>query len=708
MTEQQLKERKQLIYEAITAESYRPMKVKELAILLQIPRENRADLQQVLDELILEGKIQVSKKGKYQKAKTDLITGTFTAHPKGFGFVTIEGEENDVYISEQDTNGAMHKDTVQIVMKPGRGGNGKRQEGKITNIIVHATKELVGTYEKSQNFGFVTPDNARFTKDIFIPREHENGAVNGHKVIVEITNYGKADRKPEGRIKEVLGHFNDPGVDILSIIKEYELPERFDKPVQRAAAEAPQEVMEEEISGRSDYRNLLTITIDGEDAKDLDDAITLEQEGEDYVLGVHIADVTHYVKEGSILDKEAYKRGTSVYLADRVIPMLPHALSNGICSLNAGTDRLALSCVMRIDKKGSVTDHTISESVLHVDERMSYTDVRTLLEDSDTELEARYAQLIPMLRQMEELAAILRANRFRKGAIDFDFPESKIILDHSGNPVEIKAYDRNVATKLIEEFMLLANETVAEDYFWQEIPFVYRTHDNPDPEQIQKLGLFINNFGYAIKIGKDDIHPKELQKLLGKIEGTPEEMLISRLTLRSMKQAKYTTTNTGHFGLASQYYCHFTSPIRRYPDLQIHRIIKETLRGKMTEARVRHYEKHLPETAKHSSEMERRAEEAERETLKLKKAQYMEARIGQEFIGVISSLTSWGMYVELENTVEGMIHITKLIDDYYNFDEERQELVGEHTHKTYKLGQIVRIRVTGADRQLRQIDFELV
>ena len=462
-----------------------------------------------------------------------------------------------------------------------------------------------------------------------------------------------------------------------------------------------------DMAGRMDIRDWQTVTIDGEDAKDLDDAITLTKEDGIYILGVHIADVTNYVQEHSALDASALERGTSVYLVDRVIPMLPHALSNGICSLNQGENRLALSCIMKIDQKGKVIDHKIAETVVRVDRRMSYTNVKKILEDQDSAVIEEYQDFVPMFLQMEELAGILRRKRKKRGSIDFDFPETKIKLDKEGHPVEIQPYERNVATKIIEDFMLIANETVAEDFFWQQMPFVYRTHDNPDSEKIQKLSAFINNFGYSIHIGQDEIHPKELQKLLQKIEGTPEELLISRLTLRSMKQAKYGVISTGHFGLAARYYCHFTSPIRRYPDLQIHRIIKDCLRGRMKESRIAHYDKILPQVAKHSSETERRAEEAERETEKLKKAEYMSKRIGKVFEGVISGVAQYGFYVELPNTVEGLVHITSLTDDYYVYLENTYELMGEATNRRYKLGQKVKVKAVRADTLLRTVDFEI-
>ena len=610
MEKELLENRKKMIYEFMCSELYVPMKIKELAILLNVPREERPALEEVLHELLAEGKIELSKRGKYSKAEGKYLTGTFIGNARGFGFVAVEGEAEDIFISESLVNGAMHGDTVQVALSAERSASGKRLEGAVVKILQRNLTQVVGTFQKNKSFGFVIPDNLKMGQDIFIPLEHFKGAVDGHKVVVQLTDYGNDKKKPEGKIIEIIGHVNDPGTDIMSIVKGYDLPVEFPEKVLKQAENVGKPVSAADMAGRMDIRDWQMVTIDGEDAKDLDDAITLTKEGDAYRLGVHIADVTNYVQERSALDVEALERGTSVYLVDRVIPMLPHALSNGICSLNAGEDRLALSCIMLIDKKGAVIDHKIAETVVRVDKRMSYTSVRKILKDQDQAERREYQELIPMFERMEELAAILREKRRKRGSIDFDFPETKIILDRQGRPLEIKPYERNVATRIIEDFMLIANETVAQDFFWQEIPFVYRTHDTPDSEKIRKLGTFINNFGYSIKIGQEEIHPKELQKLLEKIEDTPEEPLISRLTLRSMKQAKYTTQNTGHFGLATQYYCHFTSPIRRYPDLQIHRIIKETLRGKMNQKRYSHYERILPEVAAQSSARERRAEEA--------------------------------------------------------------------------------------------------
>ena len=704
--EQTFEKRKKIIYDFICDDFYVPMKLKELAILLQVPKDQRNELKKVMDALVADGKVSVTQKGKYVKGTAKQLVGTYQAHARGFGFVTVEGQADDIFISEDDANGAFHMDQVEVVIT--KAPEGKRREGKIVRILSHGTVKLVGYFQKNKNFGFVIPDNDRFVKDIFVPLERSKGAVTGHKVVVELTSYGKDGKKPEGKVVEIIGHVNDPGTDIMSIVKGYDLPVEFPEKVLNQAERVAKDVTSADMAGRMDIRSWRMVTIDGEDAKDLDDAISITKEGENYQLGVHIADVTNYVQERSALDREAYERGTSVYLVDRVIPMLPHALSNGICSLNAGEDRLALSCIMTVNPKGKVIDHKIAETVVHIDQRMSYTSVKKILEDRDQEEMEAYKEFVPMFELMAELAKILREKRHRRGSIDFDFPESKIMLNADGTPTEIKPYDRNTATKIIEDFMLLANETVAEDYFWQEIPFVYRTHDVPDEEKIQKLCTFINNFGHSMHVANKEVRPKEIQKLLAKVDGTPEGDFISRLALRSMKQAKYTPENTGHFGLAAQYYCHFTSPIRRYPDLQIHRIIKETLRGRMNENRMEHYESILPEVTKHASQMERRAEEAERETIRLKKAEYMEQHIGEVFAGVISSITKWGMYVELENIVEGLIHVTNMHDDHYDYYEDRFEMIGEHTRRSYKLGQKVYVRVLDTDRLQRTIDFELV
>lgn len=632
--------------------------------------------------------------------------GTFISHPKGFGFVEVEGCDEDFFIPPEYTSNAFHQDTVEIELmgKP----NGKRTEAKVIKVITRNTKQVVGTFQKNKAFGFVIPDDPKLLQDIFVSKERSKGAVDGHKVVVELTEYGGRGRKPEGKVVEILGHINDPGVDILAIVKAFNLPTVFSEKVLNQAERVAKDVSEADLAGRVDLRDEMMITIDGEDAKDLDDAVSLKIEDGMYKLGVHIADVTNYVQENSALDIEAIKRGTSVYLVDRVIPMLPHTLSNGICSLNEGVDRLALSCVMTIDAKGNVVDHKLFESVICSKKRMTYTSVQKIIADRDEEERRQYEAIVPMLDEMKELAAVLRAKRHARGSIDFDFPETKVILDKNGHPVDIKPYERNMATNLIEEFMLVANETVAEHFFWQETPFVYRTHETPDAEKIQKLVTFIRNFGFHLKSShKEEIHPKEIQKLLDKIAGTDAEAMISRLTLRSMKQAKYATMSTGHFGLACKYYCHFTSPIRRYPDLQIHRIIKDEYRGRLKEARKEHYKNILDYIADQSSTTERKAEEAERETIKLKKVEFMEDKLGESFEGVISGITSWGIYVELPNTVEGLVHVSKIPGDRFYFDELHYEMVGERTNHKYVLGQSVKVVLVNVDKATRTIDFAI-
>ena len=697
------KQRRQMLTDMIlNNELYVPMKAKEIAMLLDIPKAKRSELMEVLDSLVADGTIGVSKKGKYMKPENVALVGTFESTSRGFGFVVIPDREDDIFVKANDTMNAFYHDKVKVVITTEKNG-GKRAEGKIVAIVEHEVKEVVGTFQKNRTYGFVIPDNAKINCDIFIPQEFMNGAVEGSKVVASISDYGSQSKNPQGKVTEVLGHIDDPGVDIMSIIKAYDLLVEFPESVKKAINDIPDVVSEKDKAGRVDLRNVQMVTIDGEDAKDLDDAVSISKEGPVYHLGVHIADVSHYVTEGSALDKEALKRGTSVYLVDRVIPMIPHKLSNGICSLNQGEDRLALSCLMDIDEKGNIVGHRICETVINVDRRMSYTSVKKILVDNDTNEIMKYKELVPMFHMMEEAAELLRKKRFARGSVDFDFPESKIILDENGHPTDIKPYDRNVATKVIEDFMLAANETVAEDYFWQDMPFLYRTHENPDPEKMRKLATFINNFGYTLRL-TDDLRPKEIQKLLSEIEGSDAENLISRLTLRSMKKAKYTTECVGHFGLAAKYYCHFTSPIRRYPDLQIHRIIKENLHGGLSPKRAAHYDAILPDVAVQTSAMERRAADAERDTDKLKMAEYMEQFVGETFDGVVSGVTAWGVYVELPNTIEGMVSINNM-KGFYTFDEEHYEMVGELGNRSYKLGQKVKVVVIGTDKILRTIDF---
>lgn len=700
--------RKERLLKMVNDPNYNAMKIKELAMFLHVGADDRVILDQIVGELIKEGKLIRNKRGKFVAPKTlNMMTGTFVGHQKGFGFLVVEGEEKDIFIPATNVNGALHKDTVMCrITRPASGE--KRAEAEIIKIIARGPQCIVGTYEQSQNFGFVRPDENKYSRDIFIPKKYAKGAVTGHKVLVEIIDWAEEKRNPEGKIVTVLGHINDPGVDILSIIYQYDLPMGFPDEVMDAVNDVPSEVPEADKRGRTDLRDVQMVTIDGEDAKDLDDAISIEKlDNGLYRLGVHIADVTHYVTERSVLDKEALDRGTSIYLVDRVIPMLPHKLSNGICSLNAGVDRLALSCIMELDHNGCVQSHEIHETVINIDERMTYTDVKKILTDDDEEVKARYTDFLDMFKTMEDLAQILRTKRIKRGAIDFDFEETKVILDKEGNPIDIRVYDRNVATRIIEEFMLVCNETVAEDYFWQEKPFIYRSHENPDPEKIMALSEFMTSFGHTMK-GLGKTHPKDLQKVLEEITGTPEENILSRLLLRSMKQARYTAESNGHFGLAAKYYCHFTSPIRRYPDLQIHRNIKMNMHGQLRGTKEKKMMDRMPDVAKLSSLRERRAEEAERETIKLKKVQYMESHVGEEFEGVITGTTSWGIYIELPNTVEGLVHVNDMDDDYYIFDEPGHRWIGDRSKKVYRLGDTVKVRLAKTDRMTRTIDFRLV
>lgn len=724
---QQIKKRKKIVYEIMCCKEYQPMRAKELAVLLQIPAGKREELHKILDMLLEEGKISINKRGRYEavrnsgikreketekkqvkgdRKKGQYYTGTFISHPRGFGFLEIPEAEGDIFIPEESIGTALHGDTVQIVVKKD-GKDGKRCEGEVVKVLERGTKEVVGTYQQCDGFGFVVTDNQRFLKDVFIPAGKSLEAEDGDKVLAEIKDHGNKRRSPEGKIIEILGKPGECGVDVLCVAKSYELPMEFPEKVVKQAERIKETLNEGDFYGREDLRDVVMVTIDGEDAKDLDDAVSLTKDEELYHLGVHIADVSNYVQYNSALDKEALKRGTSVYLADRVIPMLPKKLSNGICSLNAGEDRLALSCLMDIDKKGRVVSHRIVESVIHVKERMSYTNVKKILLQEDEELAKRYEELLPMFFQMKELSELLRNRRKKRGAIDFDFPESKLVLDERGKVIDIYPYEQNIATRLIEDFMLAANETVAEEYCMLGLPFVYRTHENPDMEKMETVLEMVHQAGIKVKKGKETISPKEVQKILKELEGMECEPFFARLILRSMKQAKYTVEDTGHFGLAAKYYCHFTSPIRRYPDLQIHRIIKETLRGKMTEAKIQHYKGILEEVARQSSAMERRAEEVERETIKMKKAEYMKQHIGEAFEGTVSGVTEWGFYVELDNTVEGLVHVNSLTDDYYTFDKDRYCLVGDMTGRAYRMGQRVKVWVENADENTKTVDFKI-
>lgn len=659
----------------------------------RFPKENRASFKK--------------KNIKSLKKQGLLAEGVFIGNARGFGFVETGEDEEEIFIPADAVNTALHQDRVQVLLKKEQ-KPGKRREGTVIKILERGTTEVVGTFQREGDYGFVLCDNQKISRDVYISPKNSHGIRDGEKVVAQILDYGSEKRKPEGKITESLGNIHAPGADILAVVKSYGIPSEFPVRVMNQAMRVPDHVLEADWDGRDDLTGLMTVTIDGEDAKDLDDAVSLTKEGNLYHLGVHIADVSNYVQGGSAIDREALKRGTSVYLADRVIPMLPERLSNGICSLNQGVERLALSCLMDIDENGTVVSHKITESVIRVDRRMSYEQVRCILEDGETETSREYQEFVPMFFLMKELSGILRGCRHNRGSIDFDFPESKIILNGAGRAIDVKPYETSVATEIIEDFMLLANETVAREYCKGEYPFVYRTHENPDPDKVEELLMLLHNQGIDVRKSGQEITPKEIQEILESIQDLPNETMISRLTLRTMKQAKYTTECSGHFGLAARYYCHFTSPIRRYPDLQIHRIIRDNLRGRLTrEGKTEHYREILEEVARQSSVCERRAQEAERESDKMKKAEYMSYHLGEEFDGIISGVTGYGLYVELGNTVEGLVHITALKDDYYTFDQETHELRGELTKKVYHLGQKIRVRVADADAVKRSVDFTI-
>ncbi len=685
---------------------YRPMTSKDISLILGIRSEDMPMFYDMLSELENKGRIIITKKGKIAlPERLDMAAGIFTGNERGFGFVTCEGRKDDIFIPPSATGGAMHKDRVlvRIVRQTSRSA-----EGEVVRVLERGLKTVVGTFEQVKKFGFVKVDDKRFGDDIYIDKKDTMGAVTGHKVVVRITKPKPANgkEKPEGKVIEILGHINDPGVDILSIIKEYDLPTDFSDRVYDEVSAIPEEVLPEDLKDRVDYRDVQMVTIDGEDAKDLDDAVSVAKlDNGNYRLGVYIADVSYYVREGTQLDKEAYKRGTSVYLVDRVIPMLPHRLSNGICSLNAGVDRLSLCCVMEINNKGEVISSDIQKAVINVDRRMSYTVVNDLLTNEDSEYRQEYDSLMPMFRLMKELRDILFEKRRKRGAIEFDFKEADIVLDDKGKPVDIKPHERNIATSIIEEFMLAANECIAEHYFWLSLPFVYRVHEEPDEEKVERLREFIGKMGYVIK--GNTTHPKSFQKLLDEVKGKPEELVVDKMVLRSLKRARYTPENDVHFGLAAKYYCHFTSPIRRYPDLQIHRIISENLQGTLNSKRIASYNKHLPVVAEHCSVTERLADDAERDTDKYKIAQYMRSRIGCEYDGIVSGVNSWGMYVELPNTVEGLVSTKNMTDDVYIYDEDNLRLMGDHTHKTYTIGDKVKVVVAGASLGDKTVDFVL-
>ncbi len=703
-----MKERKRKISAFMSEKLYHPMTFEELVTVLDVPEEDREKLQSVLEEMEAEGLIVKTKKKRYGASeRMGLLPGVFQGNERGFGFVVPDDvNKEDVFVQAENIYGAMHGDRVlaRITKYP---SEDKRAEGEIIKVLSRANKKIVGVFDRSGSFGFVIPDHRKIKGDIFVPSEKTKDAKPHQKVVVEITRWPEPDRNAEGRIIEILGDEGEKGVDVLSIIRTYNIPVEFPEEVIKEAEHIEQTVTEKDMEGRRDLRNLTMVTIDGEDARDLDDAVSLEiKEDGIYRLGVHIADVSHYVREGSFLDQEALLRGTSVYFPDRVIPMLPVQLSNGICSLNAKTDRLAFSVMMDIDNFGRVVNHEIFESVIHVKERMTYTDVYSILKEKDEGLIRRYQPLVPMFEKMKELALILREKRNLRGAIDFDFEEAKIIVDEQGKPVEIKKYKLTIANKIIEEFMLLCNETVSEHFYWANVPFVYRIHEDPEPEKMQTLNTFLFNFGYRIK-GINHVHPRALQDVLERVKGTPQERMISTMMLRSLQKARYSSEHEWHFGLAAGYYSHFTSPIRRYPDLMIHRIMKEYIHGEFDEKRNEHYTSILPDITKRCSEREKNAEEAERDCDDLKKTEYMQQHIGEEFAGIVSGITSFGMFVELDNTIEGLIRLSNMDDDYYHYDEKQYCLIGERTGTIYRIGDAVRVTVVRSSQEARQIDFVL-
>lgn len=700
---------KDILLKFMNEPAYKPMHISELAKIFDISKRDARDFQDTIKAMEKEGLIIKTNNDKVAlPERMGMIVGKLSVHQKGFGFLIPDDEEHqDVFIPSSFINGALHGDRVMVQITKEDIGK-KKCEGEVVKIIDRANKTVIGVFESSRNFGFVVPEDKRIQNDIFIPKAKTNGAEDGDVVIVEIIEWAGKRRNPEGKVIDILGKKGDKGIDILTIIKKHGLPEEFPPKVQKYAEGIEEEIPKSEYKRRVDLRDVRMVTIDGEDAKDLDDAVSIERlENGNYKLGVHIADVSNYVKELNPLDKEALKRGTSVYLIDRVIPMLPRELSNGICSLNPKVDRLTLSCIMTIDKKGKVLDHEIVESIIRTDERMTYTDVTKILKDHDEELINRYDYLYDDFKAMEELCNILRAKRLGRGAIDFNFEESKIILNENGKPIDIKPYDREIANRMIEEFMLVCNETVAEHMYWANVPFVYRIHEDPDEDKLQHFSDFIYNMGYSLKSSRE-VHPKALQAILEKVQGKKEETVVSTLLLRSMMQAKYSPECVGHFGLAAKYYCHFTSPIRRYPDLMIHRIIKEFINGKIDPKRSERLSGIVDYASKQSSDMERRAQDAEREVDDLKKAEYMSERIGEQYHGIISSVTNFGFFVELPNTIEGLVHITELDDDYYVYDERHLSLIGELTKKIYRLGDEVKIKVDRVNIDTHDIYFKLV
>ncbi|WP_391203300.1 ribonuclease R [Psychrobacillus sp. L4] len=702
---------KETLLELMRSEEYKPLMIKEIENHFGLTHsEEFKELVKTLVQMEEKGLVVRSRSNRYGiPSRMNLIVGKFIGHAKGFGFVAPEEEGmDDIFIPPTEVNGAVNGD--KVLVRVSLESSGDRREGSIIKITQRGITQVVGTFQDNKGFGFVLPDDKKVPMDVFIAKGDTLGAIEGHKVVVEITDWPNERKSATGIVKQILGHKNDPGVDILSIIYKHGITIDFPKEVIDQAESVPDAIDEKDLDNRRDLREEVIVTIDGADAKDLDDAVTVTKLPDGtFKLGVHIADVSHYVTEGSPLDREAYDRGTSVYLADRVIPMIPHRLSNGICSLNPHVDRLTLSCEMIIDGSGMVTSHEIFQSVIRTTERMTYTDVYKILEEKDAALMERYEPLVPMFETMAELAAVLREKRKNRGAIDFDFPEAKIIVDEDGWPTDVAIRERTVAERLIEEFMLAANETVAEHFKWMDVPFIYRIHEDPKPEKLQRFFGFLTNFGLVVKGTGNDIHPKALQEIIESIEGMPEEPVISTMLLRSLQQAKYYADCLGHFGLSTEYYTHFTSPIRRYPDLIVHRLIRTYLvNGDVSQTTINHWGAIIDDIAEHTSKRERRAVDAERDTDSLKKAQYMADKIGEEFEGIISSITNFGMFIELPNTIEGLVHVTNMTDDYYRFDDRQMTMIGERSGKQFRIGDEVTIRVADVKVEESAVDFEIV
>lgn len=703
-----MEEQKQKILDLMRQEEYVPMRAKEIAMIMNVPKNEYNNFLGILGDLELELKIQRNRKNKYRLVEEEYYDGIYRKNQKGFGFVHIEGYDEEIYVAKENSLNALNGDRVLIEILQEK-NKIRSAEAKVVRILKHDKDTIVGIFQNNKTFGFVIPDDRNFGTDIFISKSDFGKARDNHKVLVKITKYPENGKNAEGRVIEVLGHVNEAGVDMLSLIKEYNLPSTFPKEVVEEAQKCGNKVDKKDIPNRVDFRDNIIFTIDGEDAKDLDDAVRVEKLANgNYRLDVHIADVSYYVKENSLLDKEALLRGTSIYMLGRVIPMLPRELSNGICSLNAGEDRFTLSCCIEIDDTGKVISSQIFKGIINVTERMNYTDVQKIIDGSDEKVVEKYKKYIKDFKQMGELANILKNRRLEQGYLNLDIPESKIDLDIDGKVVNISKYETNFSHEIIEQFMLTANETIAEKFFWLEAPFIYRVHEEPDFEKVQELNKFLFNFRLKIRANKDNIYPKEFSKVLEEIKGKEEERVISNLILRTLKVARYESENKGHFGIASKYYCHFTSPIRRYPDLFIHRIISKYLEQNydVQERWQEEYNKIAEERAKESSEREKIATKVEREAEDLKKAEYMEKRIGVEYEGIISSITSFGIFVELENTIEGLIRFEDLGDEYFIYDENRKQLIGEVSNKVYKIGDKIKIRVKKASKLLRQIDFE--